>query len=235
MWQNCIAFIFLCVAAMITVVLKKLDVKAAATAVIIGFAVWLGEDYAGIVLLATFFIAGTLTTSLNMRKKQQAGLAEKSDGQRTAGQVIANGGVAAILSLMAFLFNEYKLLLLLMIASALSSATADTVSSELGDVYGKKFYNIISLKKDMRGLNGIVSFEGTLMGIGGSCLIALIYSLYSGFTIHFIFIIIAGTAGNFIDSVLGATLERKHVLNNNAVNSLNTLAGALTGLLLYYV
>ena len=92
----------------------------------------------------------------------------------------------------------------------------------------------MTFKKDIRGLNGVISFKGTIIGIAGSSLIALIYSAGAGFTIHFLWIVIAGTIGNLTDSVLGATLERKHILNNDAVNFLNTLAGAIIGLLLYY-
>jgi uncharacterized protein (TIGR00297 family) len=235
MWQNIIAFIVLCMAAVITIVLKKLDAKAAVAAVIIGFIVWLGEGYIGIALLATFFIAGTLATSWKMRTKQQAGFAEQHYGQRTAAQVIANGSVAAILSLLSFLLSAHQQpLLLLMVASSLSSATADTLSSELGNVYGRKFYNIMNFKKDIRGLNGVISFEGTMIGVAGSSLIALVHAVQTGFTIDFLWIVIAGTIGNLTDSVLGATLERKHILNNNAVNFLNTLMAALVGLLLYY-
>jgi uncharacterized membrane protein len=42
-----------------------------------------------------------------------------------------------------------------------------------------------------------------------------------------VWLLVAGTAGNLADSVLGATLERRGVLDNNTVNFLNTLTGAL--------
>ena len=84
MLQNAIVFVLLCTAAVATVLLKKLDAKAAVAAVVIGFMVWLGEGYTGIAMLATFFTAGTLATSWKMRTKQQAGLAEQHRGQRTA-------------------------------------------------------------------------------------------------------------------------------------------------------
>src|SRR6478735_8291712 len=135
MVENGIAFILLCAAAVVTIALKKLDIKGAITAVIIGFVYWLGEGYTGIALLATFFITGTLATSWKMHTKQQGGLAEQHRGQRTTTQVIANGGIAAILSLVSFLSVQQQPLLLLMVASSLSSATADTLSSELGNVY----------------------------------------------------------------------------------------------------
>jgi len=169
-----------------------------------------------------------------IRCKSRRCFAEQRYGQRTAAQVIANGSIAAILSLLSFLSAHQQPLLLLMVACSLSSATADTLSSELGNVYGKKFYNIVNFKKDVRGLNGAVSFEGTMIGITGSILIALIYTVPAGFTIDFLWIVIAGTIGNLTDSVLGATLERKHILNNDAVNFLNTLTAALAGLMLYY-
>jgi uncharacterized protein (TIGR00297 family) len=235
MWQNGVVFILLYMVAVVTIVLKKLDAKAAVPALVIGFIAWLGEGYIGIAVLATFFISSTLATSWKMRTKQQVGLEEEHGGQRTVVQVMANGGVAAILSLLSFLSAIHQALSLVMITSSLSSATADTVSSELGNLYGKQFYNIINFKKDIRGRNGVVSFEGTLIGVAGSSLIALVYAMQAGFTIHLLWIVVTGTTGNLVDSVLGATLERKHILNNNAVNFLNALTGALVGLVLYYV
>jgi uncharacterized protein (TIGR00297 family) len=205
----------------------KLNVSGAITGSIIGSFIYLGAGFTGIAMLAAFFLLGTLATSWKMSNKATAGLAEENKGRRTASQVIANGGVAAILGLFAWLYGEHAIMFRLMMAGSFASATADTLSSELGNYYGKKFYNVISLKPDTNGLNGVVSLEGTLIGIAGSAFIAFIYGIAYGWTLHVLWIIVAGTIGNFSDSILGATLERKNQLNNNAVNFLNTLIAAL--------
>ena len=114
-----------------------------------------------------------------------------------------------------------------MIAGSFAAAAADTLSSELGNVYGSRYYNILTFRKDTRGLNGVVSLEGSLLGIAGSVVIAGIYGFAYGWSPGPLYIVLAGTAGNLVDSLLGATWERKHYLSNNGVNFLTTLIGAL--------
>jgi uncharacterized protein (TIGR00297 family) len=146
--------------------------------------------------------------------------------------VLANAGVAAICGMLVLMCTKFAGLLLLMMAASFASATADTLSSELGTIYGKRFFNIVTLKPDQRGLDGVISLEGTLIGIAGSCIIAVIYAIGFEWDLNVVWIIIAGTTGNLTDSLLGALLERKHYIDNNAVNFLNTLMAALVVLLI---
>jgi uncharacterized protein (TIGR00297 family) len=207
---------------------RKLTVPGATAGGLIGFFVFLGAGWTGLAMLAAFFLLGTLATSWKRQQKKTMGLAQEKGGQRKLGQVLANGGLGGLLGLLTLFLPQQTTLLALMMAGSFSSATADTLSSELGSIYGKRFYNILTLKIDRRGLDGVISLEGTLIGVAGSAVIAAIYCMGVGWTEHFFWIVIAGTAGNLFDSVLGATLERKQLISNDLVNFLNTaLAAAL--------
>ena len=208
----------------------KLTVAGALAGGLMGMAIYAGAGFPGLAMLGTFFLLGTGATAWQAGYKERLGLAEKGKGRRTAGQAIANAGVAATLAALAWYFPNQAQLYRVMLAAAFASATADTISSEMGNVYGRRFYNILTFRKDTRGLNGVVSLEGTLLGILGSALIGLIYGIGFGWNVNVLWIIIAGTFGNLTDSVLGATLERRHYLTNNAVNFLNTLLAALVAM-----
>jgi len=227
-----VAFLLIIFAASLSVITRKLNMLAAIAGSLVAVFIFIGASYTGIAMLAVFFILGSNATSWKIKTKAQLGFAEKNKGQRTAGQVFANGSVAAITGLLMLIHPAYENLFRLMMAASLASATADTLSSELGTVYGKKFYNIITFKKDVRGLDGVVSAEGTVIGIIGSAVIAAIYCIGFGWSENFFWIIVAGTIGNFTDSLLGALFERKNYLSNNTVNFLNTLIAALVVLLL---
>lgn len=206
----------------------KLTTAAAATGGALGLLIYLGGGFTSLALLALFFALGTAASGWRVADKRRLGLAEENKGRRTAGQVVANAGVAAGLGLLAWQMPGRVPLATLMLAGSFAAATADTLSSELGNVYGRRYYNILTLRPDARGLNGVVSLEGTLLGLAGAAVLAAVYCLSMGSSwAAFGALLVAGTAGNLLDSVLGATLERRGVLGNNAVNFLNTLAGAL--------
>jgi uncharacterized protein (TIGR00297 family) len=205
----------------------KLTPAAAIAGGIVGFAIFLGAGFAGLAMLGTFFIAGSAATSWKLGYKISLGVAEENKGRRTTRQALANGGVAGILGLLSYCFPAQSGLYQVMLAASFAAATSDTLSSELGNIYGRKYYNILTLRSDQRGLNGVVSVEGTLLGMAGSSLIAFLYALGYGWNRGFLVVLLAGTIGNLADSVLGATLERRFYVSNNAVNFLNTLIAAL--------
>ena len=232
---------------------RKLTPPAAIAGALCACAVYMGDGFQGLALLALFFLLGTAATS--WRKKEKLGIhgAAAHQSTRRTGQVVANGGVAAIAGLLALFFPTHRQLFSLLLVASLSSATADTLSSELGMVYGRRFFNILTLKTDQRGLDGVISLEGLLLGIIGSALIATVFLIIpappeTAFAIipppphqptpilsnghAFLILLIAGTVGNLADSLLGALFERRGLLTNDLVNLLNTLIAAITAAIL---
>jgi uncharacterized protein (TIGR00297 family) len=221
-------FLLVTAGMVISVKAEKLTLPGALAGGMMAILIFIGAGYAGLSMLTAFFIFGTIATVWKRKEKQLVKLKEDQSVKRNAGQVLANGGVAAIIGALIFFIPAKTELLRVMIAASLASAMADTLSSEFGMIYGRRFYNIITLKKDNIGLDGVVSLEGTLIGIAGSVIIAIIYAFFFGWNNAFWFILVAGTIGNLADSVLGALFERRHYLNNDLVNFMNTLIAALT-------
>lgn len=214
----------------ICVIGKKLTPAGAIAAGIIGAVVYAATGMQGIILLLTFFILSVLATAHRKAEKIKIDVAHSQSGGRNAGQVFANGGVAALMALLIIFDPIHEAFYAIMMACSLSSALSDTLSSELGIVYGTKYYNILSFKKDKNGLNGVVSLEGSLFGFAGAGFVGI---ASSGFTAIAAIITFSGFLGNLSDSYLGATLERRLYIGNDVVNFVNTTIASLIGLLLY--
>jgi len=232
--ENDILFAALLLVAVILIIkTRKLSMLGGVAAALVATCIYMGFGFHGIYMLALFFVLGVAATRWKIEEKRRLKLVEEHQEERNAKQVLANGGVAALLGIACFIFPEYEFVLYLMLACSLSSATADTLSSELGMVYSKRSYDIISFKGGRTGDNGVVSLEGTLIGLLGSMLVAVLYAATTElYWYAIVVVIIAGTIGNLADSILGATLEKHNMIGNNAVNVLNTFIAALFGALL---
>lgn len=201
---------------------RRLTVAGALAGLLCGAIIYAGAGYEGLLGLTLMFGLATGATSLGRRRKQEVERAEDGKARR-ASQVLANCGTATLCSIGILCFPAYSTLFTILLFSALASALSDTLSSELGTVYGRNFYHILSWKRDARGLDGVISLEGTLAGLGGATTIALYYAAVRSFDIGFIIIILAGMMGNLFDSYLGATLERRNMMGNDMVNFSSTL------------
>lgn len=234
--SNHILLAIIIIAGMLySILTKKLTIPAACTGGIIALLLAIAFGFIGVAMMTTFFLTGSLATSWKADQKKKFHNVKESRTGRMASQVLANAGVPACAGLASIFYPGLSNLMLLVMAAAFASATSDTLSSELGMVYGRKFFNVITLKADDCGMDGVISLEGTLLGVLGSSIIGVLYAIDFGFDIRFVWIILAGTAGNLIDSVLGALLERKALIGNDGVNFLNTLSAGIVILLLSMV
>ena len=219
--------------------MKWLTRDGVAAALVVGGAVAAGLGWRGAVLLAAFFVSGSVLTQL-------AGEA----GPRNARQVAANGGAAAIAALLGCWHVA---------AGALASATADTWATETG-AFSRRAPRLITTWAPVpRGTSGGITAPGTAGGLAGAAAMAVLATaLYHGGMTGALVIGAAGAIGMLADSVLGATaqgqfecaacgawFERAETvchepvrllkgwrwLDNDAVNLVATLVGAGTAAL----
>jgi uncharacterized protein (TIGR00297 family) len=176
-------------------------------------------------------------TRIERSRKERLGTAEARRG-RSASQVAANLGMAALVAsdpVNVWLLDSRWLprpahagaLLLAMPLAALAEAAADTVSSEIGQVLGGRPRMITTLRAVEPGTDGAVSVAGTLAGLVAAAIVAGAgsWAMRGDWTL-FKLSCAGAVFGLLFDSLLGATMERKGWLNNDAVNFLSTASAA---------
>ncbi|HWR16388.1 MAG TPA: DUF92 domain-containing protein [Terriglobales bacterium] len=186
----------------------------------------------GFVTLFGVFAATWLSTRIGYTRKRQLGIAEDKHG-RNAKQVLANVGAAAGYAVLTVKFGPA---FAVAAVASLAEATADTVSSELGEVLSAKPRLITSFNQVEPGTNGAISLPGTGAALVSALVIALIGAMVGLYTPSVAWLAAAaGFLGTIVDSLLGATLERSGTLKNNGVNSISTIFAGVIALVLYFV
>lgn len=117
--------------------------------------------------------------------------------------------------------------MLVAMMAAMAEATADTLSSEIGQVLGGVPRLITTGGAVPAGTDGAVSLVGTLAGCMGAAMVVAVGAAVTPLSRSGALIAGgAGVVGLWIDSLLGAIPERRGWLNNDAVNALSTAAAA---------
>jgi uncharacterized protein (TIGR00297 family) len=192
------------------------------------------------------FVLTFVSTRAGRHIKAKTGLAEKRTG-RNAAQVIANLSVAALSvggtvvlvgrHLSHAMNTSDRWLypaMTTMCLAALVEATADTVSSEIGQAFGGNPRLLIGLRRVVPGTDGAVTPVGSCAGIAAGGVVALGGAWGMHLSATAILIAFgAGICGLFFDSLLGATVERRGWLGNDLVNFTSTLFAAVLAAFVY--
>ncbi len=198
----------------------------------------------GLPPMMALFLLTFGSTRTGRRRKLQLGVAEGKKG-RNAAQIVANLGASGLVIVAGF----YEILdrlccpngsgevgismyaVPIMIVAALCEATADTMSSEIGQAFGGQPVMLTTMRRVDTGTDGAVTLLGTFAGVAGAAVVAAVgmwamrmdwRGAAEGFA--------AGAAGLFFDSVLGATVERKGWLGNDLVNFSSTVFAVVVAL-----
>lgn len=201
-------------------------VAGAVVGACIGIAVYLGTGWNGWAMLLAAFLAAAIATRAGFRRKAAAGIAEARGGRRGPGNAVANTGIAAWAALLSAGIPDASLTRLAMVA-ALATSASDTVASEVGKAWGRTTWLVTGFRRVPPGTSGAVSVEGTIAGIGCAAILsglavwlALIPAAW------LVAVVVAATLASIVESVLGATLEGPGILDNNALNFVNSALGA---------
>lgn len=237
---------------------KSLSKSGAIAAAIVGYAVYVGFHFKGLLLLGVFFATSSYWSKYkSAAKKTMEEKLAKSD-TRDWRQVLANGGAAAFFSVL-YIFDHTPMWLIGFVVS-LASANSDTWASEIGSLSKKNPLYIRTFKRVDKGTSGAVSGLGTIAALSGSLLIAWISVWF--FQLNLLvgsIIFLFGFIGNVIDTLVGAfyqqlfvckhcgfeTEKRRHcgqpttrikgvlLIENDMVNFLSGLIAAIIAMCVY--
>ncbi len=213
------------------------------------------------ILLVAFFVSSSALSRFGRGRKKA--MAEKfaKGSTRDAAQVAANGGAAAILSL---LFGwQGSELWLAGLLGALAAVTADTWATELGVLARSQPRRLSDWRQVSPGTSGAITFEGTLASAAGALFIGGLAAAISGRPLLALAGLVAGLGGALIDSLLGASVQANYYcpqcaketeqapihscgtettfvggwrwMTNDAVNGLASLAGAVLAVIVTWV
>jgi uncharacterized protein (TIGR00297 family) len=170
---------------------RALTLPGAVAAFAVGTIVFGSGGWRAAAVLFAFFIPSTLISRLG----------GKRGPPRSAWQVLANGGVAAI----CVLASTRSGVLAAAFAGAFAAASADTWGTEIGALSRTPPVSILTLRSVQAGRSGGVTALGSAATICGALCVALVASVVGLAPLWSV--AAGGIAGALLDSVLGASLQ----------------------------
>jgi uncharacterized protein (TIGR00297 family) len=233
---------------------ESLSTSGAVAAAVIGtIAVVAGWSWA-VVLIVYFVSASLLSRFRRDAKTQRAGDRIEKAGARDAVQVLANGGAYAAMALGYIVRPDVTWQALA--AGALAASAADTWATETGLLARQRPRSIVSAKVVEPGTSGGVTVVGFVGAALGATVIGAAAALVRWPPVALLAALVGGILGCVVDSLVGATLQSRRWcdrcrveteqrfhrcgaatkpaggvawLDNDAVNAVATLSGALLG------
>ena len=134
---------------------KLLTISGAIAAFITGLLVYLGLGLKGLFILGLFFVSSSLWSRVKSVKKQKAEEMSVKGSQRDWQQVLANGGLAALMSVLYDVTSDPVWVIGFCICIACSNS--DTWASEIGSMSKNRPYYIYGHLKELKGALRVLS------------------------------------------------------------------------------
>ncbi|MBP2243369.1 uncharacterized protein (TIGR00297 family) [Cytobacillus eiseniae] len=253
-------FLFIAITAYSGYSLRLLTLSGSVAAFLIGLAVSLGFGLKGLLILGFFFASSSFWSKYKRQNKAKIEERHEKGSRRDWQQVAANGGTAALFSLLYY-FSPHTIWIV-GFSISIAAANSDTWASEIGSLSKRPPFFIRSWKRISAGTSGAVSLLGTIAAIIGAFLIAFLSFYFFPLTImDAAVILLFGFLGNVIDTVFGAFLQAVYkcrncgteveatthcgrqtklqrglvFMNNDFVNYLSGFLAALLGILFIWI
>lgn len=213
------------------------DISALLSAALLGVLIIGFGDFFWFILLLMFFILGGVFTKYKYKYKESIGIAQSEGGIRSYENVFSNSTAALCLAIAYGIYPEYSSLIIFAYLGTVATATGDTLASEIGTTSKAKPRIITTLKSTEPGTDGAISVLGEIAALFGSMCIGLL-AYFFGMVDNLLLALMVSSAGGFIgtniDSLIGATIQKKRLLSNSGVNFVATFAGAIIAGGLYF-
>jgi uncharacterized protein (TIGR00297 family) len=204
--------------------LRGVNASGALAGFAVAFTLYAAGSWRMFELLLLVFGLTWAATRLGRARQHAKGLIEP--GARTAVQVVANVGLVAWWVAIEPMGHSAADAPLVAVA-VLCEAAADTCASEVGKAFGGKTRLITTWREVPPGTDGAVSWAGLASGFAAAVAVSVLADYIGVFPSISDDVLIAPMAGFgacLLDSVLGATMQRRGWLNNDGVNLLSTAA-----------
>lgn len=230
-WETMTLLLPITLLSLISHHLRILDSRATVLAVAAGLLIGVYGDVSWLILLLFFLIISFMVTKFRFSRKHATGTSEGNRGTRRSSNVFYNGLVPILVAVVSSLIGDDAAWLYI---TAIAAAASDTSASEIG-VLSDRVYMITNRSRNsftanpaMRispGVDGGVSILGTTAAFTAALLISLVGWVLIPWmtdiprTLPLLVLpALLGFLGCHIDSLLGATLEARKLINKGQVN-----------------
>ena len=217
--------------ALLTLRSKRVTAGGALTGLLCAGVIYAGAYLAGLAVLAVAL--GLTLASSRVGSSRIATLAVSGE-IRAAGNIVANCLVGTLGALCERLSDEWSATATAVwFVTGIAAGASDTVASEIGKASSSTPRTFPTFRQAQPGTPGAVSLIGTAAGAVAAALIAL-----PGAAMWLIpwnalpLIVMACAIGAFAESALSTAFEARGILDNNALNFINTAVAAAAALAL---
>lgn len=242
---------------------KSLSVSGSIGALVVGTIIFgLGGPVWGL-LLGIFFVTSSALSHFKEREKRAAAEKFEKGHTRDIGQVIANGGLGALIAIFSQIWPSPAWFALFL--GVMATVNADTWATELGTLSKRPPRLITTWRVVEVGTSGGVSALGTGVSFVGGLLLGLVAGwLGEGMSLGVAAAVggLGGLSGSLLDSLMGATVQQIYYcdtcrkdterkihrcgtvtrplkgwswLNNDLVNLISSIGGGVVALGLWFL